>query len=261
MVQIPLEKGKTNLTCKHCSNAFSVSNRTIRFRVKKGQAIPQYCSKKCRTDFEGQAIELPCDFCGKLIRRTKYYRETREYNFCSLECMGDAKRTGSIRQCDKCKKEFYRSQCEQDRYTNLFCSNDCRISSMFSVDGFDGEKFKGISKVINKLRKNREICLWKKRVLGRDKKCQDCQTTINLHVHHITTLAQICRENDMDESRILSDPRTLELTNGIVLCGNCHFVRHKSLHVVTHESKSGELLETPEATETTTDLEMGNVTV
>lgn len=66
-------------------------------------------------------------------------------------------------------------------------------------------------------RNNKEVRKWAKEVFKRDNyKCQDCESKVNLHAHHIAHWAQY------------PELRT-DLDNGVTLCGKCHAQQHGEL--------------------------------
>lgn len=66
-------------------------------------------------------------------------------------------------------------------------------------------------------RNDKEVRVWRKRVLKRDEnKCAECGSTDNLEVHHIAHWA------DYPELRLIDD-------NGTTLCNGCHAKQHDNL--------------------------------
>lgn len=65
-------------------------------------------------------------------------------------------------------------------------------------------------------RDSREMRLWRKAIIERDKKCVDCGSKENLEAHHIISWAEA--------PELRSDPE-----NGLTQCVECHADNHKEL--------------------------------
>ncbi len=81
----------------------------------------------------------------------------------------------------------------------------------------------------NPIRTCSKYIQWKIDVLNRDKNtCQICGGKINLHVHHIIPFWLLIKENNIktiEEAKICK--KLWDISNGIVLCKECHFnIRH-----------------------------------
>jgi hypothetical protein len=119
----PFRRGKprtgSHKHCKHCG-------KLVYVRAHRNQTF-QYCSTKCKWDWEviNQQIPVDCKVCGKTFTVIACRRETAKY--CSRACYYRAmQRVGSIElQCVVCGKSFQRPP-SRAIYANPVCDKNCR---------------------------------------------------------------------------------------------------------------------------------------
>jgi hypothetical protein len=239
MTTVPVHKGNTILHCEVCGGSFTVKNSRLRYQAANNKALPRFCSVRCRQQKEkAKTVELPCPVCGKLFT-IPGYRRTAKNPCCSYKCMGDWRRTGGLLPCAECGKKVYVSGHRLRRHKTYFCQNSCRLSYQFrnnkSWNGFVESSIE-YRRLVGRIRKSAEVVNWKNAVINRDGKCMECGSKTALNAHHTVTLIKIIADNDFDEARTLRDPRLIDVSKGLTLCGDCHANRHglQSRHEATH---------------------------
>ena len=230
MVTVPEHKGRTECTCEVCNKVFTVKNSLLRFRVARGQALPRFCTRKCKMQKDtSETKELVCPVYGKLFVLPGHRIKSAKNPCCSYKCMGEGRRTGELKNCAECGKEFYVSGHRLRRHKTYFCKNDCRLLFQFknnkSWEGFVESSIE-YRKLVGRVRKSIQAVTWKNAVISRDVACIECGSIKSLNAHHSTTLIKIIADNDFNEIKTLNDPRLTDVSLGKTLCGECHANHH-----------------------------------
>ena len=145
-----------------------------------------------------------CKICGRYFRYDNPYHSSRITcsNRCRYELLSRKFSKKVIRKCKECKKPFQTIP----SYQKTCCSPQCRHSYMSKL--FIGSKSPYWKKTEYLHPGNKKSL--RRHILFRDKVCQDCHSSLQLHVHHIDE----CPKNNEDKNLIL-------------LCKQCHALRHK----------------------------------
>jgi len=90
-------------------------------------------------------IYINCEFCGKLVYKTKTEYNRQKHHFCSNRCQFLKKRNDTYehRKCEICGNDIYVSK----KSTQRFCSEDCQHAWQKKNTGFKNPKFQGGYKV------------------------------------------------------------------------------------------------------------------
>ncbi len=140
-----------------------------------------------------------CDHCKKKIEESWPYRKVDENHYC-MEC------------------SFFIGIITEDTYL--------RSSGLYGMNNYhagihEGKVYSWVGNTapweptLRELRRTKEYRAWRKEVMIRGKgKCNKCKTTESLETHHKNPFAKF------PELRF-------EVTNGVVLCNNCHKLSHK----------------------------------
>jgi hypothetical protein len=104
--------------CVQCGSYFLVD----RWKA----SLKKYCSKRCLYQYhskKGGTVEVPCDICGKVVKRNP--SNVQKNNYCGYECMGrgkilDAPRTNNWANVRAWFSRFNRmSKCETCGYSEV----------------------------------------------------------------------------------------------------------------------------------------------
>ncbi len=102
------------------------------------------------------------------------------------------------------------------------CSVECR--EVLRAEWCQSREKTGLTPLLEQIRSSRQYILWREFILERDgEKCQNCNSTKEVCVHHIVPLVEIVRKEHvitMDEARVCE--KLWNPTNGITLCKECH---------------------------------------
>lgn len=198
--------------------------------MKFDLGLPAFCSRPCKTAWDTRLTRrVACATCGKLTKRNgKRMLVTKAY--CSYRCMGLGRKTGKTVECAECGHGVYVSGHRLRRHSTYFCSNVCRLKRQYRNNFKAWAGFVASSteyrKMVDRLRKSKEVVAWKKAVIARDGACTGCLEVKDLHAHHVIPLITIVADNDFTESRVLVDPRLTDVSNGKTLCHACHAKQH-----------------------------------
>lgn len=231
MTDVPLQKGRSSLTCEVCRSTFTVKNSTLRHRHSKGLPPVRYCSRSCKMiKAKSTSQTIACGACGKLVEKRGYQIKAAKTYFCSSKCMGIGKQTGQDRPCTECGQMFYVPGHRSKRHHTFFCKNSCRLLYQYKTNtawrtfALKSKDYKLLS---DRLRKSNEGRAWRDAILARDGKCVECESTKHLCVHHQNaSLMGILADNKFDEEKVRQDPRFKDIGNGVTLCQECHAKRH-----------------------------------
>lgn len=72
-----------NRVCAWCGKSFHEPPSRA-----KGKYKHDFCSVKCYSEWKKKKIQVKCEHCGKIVKRTPNYLETYRHVFCSKRCMG-----------------------------------------------------------------------------------------------------------------------------------------------------------------------------
>lgn len=189
------------LICKQCG---------VKFYPPRFNKNPQYCSAKCRgiTGFliPRTTMEIKCKTCGKIFKHETTCRNPKKL-YCSGHCKYKAAKHRVIVAkpfslvCEQCGKEFQVFQ----RYKKRFCSPTCGYAHRKDKQTIKGKNGNGV------------LAFLRRRNLV--EKCSECGYDAHpeiLGVHH----ADSNRTNN-------------SFKNLIVLCPNCHALKH-GRHLTRH---------------------------
>ena len=191
---LKLPKKGTNLICPTCNKEFYVmQSRKIQYKII-------HCSKECywkalrQNERPTKTTSLTCKNCNKIF--TYEYRSGPKRNFCSRKCQRQIQfRTSrQISICDTCNKEFECSKYSVRKY----CSDICRTKSHDTKKRLAPMSKNGVRRAF--IRR------------GLITHCHECGYKDHpeiLGIHH------------KDEDRTNNS-----FDNLIVLCPNCHSIRH-----------------------------------
>jgi len=208
---------RINVICIECSKAYSLTRS--KYETIMGKSGLFCCSKHCaykNMPSRGGGYNRCCKSCG--IEFSTY---TPNKYTCSESCSkswriekSKSKRVVCI--CDNCKKTFYRTPsavwwANERGHEKVFCSTECdrqyKVGENHPVWVKDRTKLKNKN---NTFRQSREAIAWRDSVFVRDEyTCQDCHKAGYVEAHHIVPL----RDSDM---------LSLDVSNGITLCRDCH---------------------------------------
>lgn len=203
---------KYSKQCEICGKKFKTAKRDVRL-----------CSQKCvgllRTS--KHTVSKSCASCGKSIVVNKF--ALRDNNYCSRECYWEAvpKHTKGERSprlevsCDNCGRTLVRTKSRLKGITNNYCNTKC-----FSEGIGKHRRDPNLSDEDRiRMRSYPEYEAWRESVLEiRGRECGACfkgEEHAQLHVHHIRNFSTY------------RELRT-EITNGFVLCRECHIEFHKT---------------------------------
>jgi len=172
---------------------------------------------------------LECPVCGEEFKSIAYRTKNTKRPCCSRKCMWELKKTGRHEMCKQCGKSFYVSGHRLRRHNTYFCTNACRLRYQYdnnkSWEGFVQSSTE-YRLLVDHIRKSEAVVAWKRYIFHRDKVCVECGKDYALHAHHNVTLIKIISDNEFDEDRILEDLRLVDVSNGVLLCGDCHAKKH-----------------------------------
>lgn len=154
-------------------------------------------------------ITKTCATCGKEF--TVYEYRTITSKFCSYKCAGKAKKSKIIRKCRNCGKEFTinPSQFKYYKGAGKYCSRDCSYKGIVTETSNKPIK----DKYQRTYRKEDRLWILAVREKG-NWTCKRCGIyDKHCHTHHL-------------EPRSRAPSRKHDLTNGICLCGPCHYWVH-----------------------------------
>lgn len=115
---------KVLLECPNCGQEFMKEKGQVNRNLKLGHR--NFCSKKCATQFAITSKFVPCDCCGKLLKRTQSELYRNKQNFCSQSCAAkiNNKARKQIKLCVSCGKPLKRNGAK-------FCSNACQFDKQY----------------------------------------------------------------------------------------------------------------------------------
>ncbi|MHA2040165.1 MAG: hypothetical protein ACW98X_27510 [Promethearchaeota archaeon] len=241
--------------CDYCGAEISVGSWLMK-NMKK-----HFCDKKCHDiylkemgprgnnhpNYKKQKIK--CSNCGDDLYRTPYDISQHDNFYCNRRCMGEHRKKflsgenhpswkgGCVTVvCATCNKNF-----EIKRHAlneNNFCCQKC-LGQWLSKN-HSGENSwlwqGGKNDLQNTIRKSTKMKEWVRSIFERDdftcKKCNDGSN--NLNAHHLKSLAQILRDNNIStiEEALVCD-ELWDLKNGETVCYDCHC----SFHVIYGKRK------------------------
>lgn len=211
-------KPMKKLICKECNKEFEVSESYYNKQCKRGQE-PKFCSVNCRVNNKRRdKYMMKCSICGKEIWSKNYI----ENKCCSKECRDKYldlnNRVNTV--CKFCGKQITINKYSFDNNNTHFCNINC----FNSYRTIKRESYKEVS---HYLRSSNEYNVWRLKCLKRDKyKCSKCDSKENLHVHHKTSLYEICENYDMNLDIIKTSNEFNDTNNGVTLCTDCHALEH-----------------------------------
>lgn len=137
-----LNKNGINKTCPICGKEkyFPLSQSDRIFCSAECQHIWQSQTRTAENspNWQGGAVELTCDNCGKVfLRERKGIKPNAEHIYCSKECTneGRSKFSSIEKQCENCGKFFKVSNCRTDR--KRFCSTECKDEYQYKTTHVD----------------------------------------------------------------------------------------------------------------------------
>jgi len=199
--------------CKTCGKN---TNKKIFYIKKFGDRL--YCSKPCYyQSISKPKIKRICEQCQTEFEVHASQIKYHGARFCSKACKdlfnhGD----NSYRwiekphfKCKQCGKDFILDNWRtKDSYRGQFCTRDCRYKWFVGENSSQWQG--GITPINMKIRRSKEMQIWRKAVLERDNyTCVLCGSQDKLEIDHIK------RFSDYPELRFAID-------NGRVLCKKCH---------------------------------------
>lgn len=103
------------LKCEYCGKDFD-----CKFNGHK------YCSNDCKkkSNFKNRImVDIPCDYCGKSLKRSKTDVGKKKNFFCDNQCQGNYNHEKSmdIRNCEECGKQFSCKKSEKLRFCSMGC--------------------------------------------------------------------------------------------------------------------------------------------
>ena len=208
-------------------------------------------------------IKTNCDYCNTEISVKKSQFERANLHFCNIKCKHNYNKENKFWGkehsynyqgeqeviCINCGSNFLISAGQYNagnkfRKGNFCCSKKCvgqwnkqnssgENSVRWGVEGLRGESNPswkgGITPFIKAIRLCGEYYKWKNKVLERDNyKCSNCNSTMNLIVHHKKRLIDMVNYYELKNMEQARDCTELwNIDNGITLCIDCHKLIHK----------------------------------
>lgn len=193
---------KINVECNTCGQTFE------KWRYRAKQTDKHFCSKECWSD-QGKRVERTCDYpkCDNTYETYNYRVEKGQDLCCSAECGMKNSRGGEYFDCENCGEELYRRPSNAKKDTRKYCSKKCKGIDLSGENHYAWKDETVYAPTYyGGWERRRNI-----RLETDNYECQECGSTDNLHVHHITPY----REFD--------DPfKANEQENLITLCEKCH---------------------------------------
>lgn len=156
-------------------------------------------------------IEKGCEHCGKTfsvhISRAKYGRGLHCSRACQYAARRAAPNTSLTFVCAHCAKPFSKcpSTVASKKGAGKYCSRECRDLHWKGSNTPNWQNGQGVYK------RGPNWFSTRRRIIARDKVCQRCGVSGNLHVHHMTPF------------RCFDDPNTANADSNLVaLCPPCH---------------------------------------
>jgi 5-methylcytosine-specific restriction endonuclease McrA len=246
--------GKIKRICVVCGKNFFV----YPYLVKKGYG--KVCSKECRyiwlsKQLKGDKnsrynrVERICEICSKTFYVVPSVIKVGKGRFCSKNCANKWQsiyrkrennptwKGGGVKMsCIICGKEFIAGLWEVKdgrKYCSIKCTEKGRVKFYKKENHYNWKG--GITKTVERIRKNFKYSDWRLKVYERDKFiCQKCGAKGGyLHAHHIKPFSQILEELrqqypllDLYDIAMMSK-ELWDINNGITLCEKCHKELHK----------------------------------
>jgi 5-methylcytosine-specific restriction endonuclease McrA len=248
---------------RQCSSTYNYKLNNI---SRKPKLSPQHClncgikiskqtkHKLCRTCFNTKVkpttnIERECMNCGKLYRGK---RSRINKKFCSASCLYAYRLKNSKKQkyiCPECGVEFL-------RYASLVavnfpcCSKRCWSKQLNKKRGkFHVFYVDGRTPLRTLIKNSSRYYEWRDEVFQKNGyKCKECGAIKPLHIHHLKPFSSILSEFMKKYSNVKSKEALLELaynhqpfweiSNGKVLCYNCHANIHPNLRRTDYADSS-----------------------
>jgi hypothetical protein len=189
---------KKTKQCENCSESVTRNRSQFNERV--------FCSKECHNEDKRNKFKFECDWCSKPSE--KVASQEHDKNFCSRECNWDYHLRGGRHpnknsvelECSNCGTDFERPESHTGETDNNFCDIECYHDWCEHTKGRNSNKAKK----------------WRQTIRNRDNwTCQDCgEQRDNVEAHHIEEWSSN-PSNRYDED------------NGVTLCTECHYIRHK----------------------------------
>lgn len=154
----------------------------------------KYCSRKCLFDYKRRfMVEIECKICNSKFLVIQFRAKTARY--CSDKCYFTSLKGKGHKEfsCPRCDKKYMAAPSKARKYCSLECKRRHPL---------EAGMHKGIGSIRTSMRR-----------AGKMKSCNDCGYDAEpsiLGIHHI--------------NEIHSDNR---LENLVVLCPNCHSLRHR----------------------------------
>jgi 5-methylcytosine-specific restriction endonuclease McrA len=156
-------------------------------------------------------VECACLHCGAVFLERPYRIRDGRGKYCSTACHDAARRVREQRACPTCGKSFEVTPAvlRKPRGSGTYCSREC------ADKGHRGKRTVRWNGGVLE-RREFEYDVWRKAVYARDAyTCQDCGAThCEVHAHH----KEPWRKNPA---------LRFEVSNGVTLCGPCHYKRHR----------------------------------
>jgi hypothetical protein len=142
-----------------------------------------------------------CEYCGSRFRPTNTENELK---YCSEKCFGEAKSfEREKRDCVNCGETII----VRHNFPQKFCSHDCANEGEYHPQWEGGDQ---------EIRKTLAYRKWRDTVAQQYDGCVECDSTENLHAHHIVPISE--------NKELATDPE-----NGIMLCADCHSNKHPDM--------------------------------
>jgi hypothetical protein len=194
-----------NLICESCKNNFDIPPNLYKLRLKNSKNF--FCSKKCSQIFRKNKPNNIV-YTKELKEKLSFVQKNKIISEQSLQIL---KESGK-----KSKNLFKKGHKIHELYPEL----KNKILTTQKKDTHWNWKG-GITKEVRVLRSSKKYINWRNDVFKRDIfSCKECgASNCLIHAHHIVTFSSLFHEKNFN--------KLWDTENGITLCTNCHYQKHK----------------------------------
>lgn len=224
MTKIPLE-------CKKCGGVFYVTKKEITLGQKRSEQSYLYCSIKCRKEDSSKLKKFNCANCGKpIVKLLHEIKKNISGNFfCSQTC-------AAVLNNKLHKKRIKKERPKKERVQKPHVCSMCNVLLSeencygFRPDNKKHEKYSTCKSCNSKYVMDRWIKLKQKAINNFGGKCADCGKSYTYELYDFHHLDPSQKKYSWTVLKKLDEKtREKELSKCVLLCANCHRIRHLNI--------------------------------